>query len=560
MAGERYPISGKTFPSLRPWAEKVLGFDSSMPSPSPQDIRRIEEAVPKSRIPEAFFEELRSLDPDSNIQISESAADRVDHAHGQTLGELYAIRYGSIEKFPDLVVWPRSHEQTELVVRLAQKHNVGLIPFGGGTSVSLAVQVPKEEVRPVISLDTKLMNKILEINPHNMTVLAEAGCVGQSLERELRQEGFTTGHEPDSLEFSTLGGWVATRASGMKKNTYGNIEDLLVAVRLVSPEGSLARECEGPRVSTGPDLNHLVLGSEGIFGVITQVRLKIRPVPKHKLYGSLLLPNFQAGFNVMREVAFHRIQPASIRLMDSMQFQLGHCLKPKDTSLFGWIFSWLQKFYVTQILGFKQDEMVAITLLFEGDDLQEIKKNMRTIQAINRKHGGINAGSSNGERGYQMTFAIGYLREFAMDYQFVTESFETAVPWDKALHLCSSVKNRIAESCKQKGISKPPFVSCRVTQTYDVGCCIYFYFGFLHFGMKENPGEVYHELESAARDEIEACGGSLSHHHGVGKLRRPWYERAVSSEGLRVMKGLKKTLDPLNIFCSQNLFVMEFNQ
>lgn len=554
LSGKRYVISGFTFPALLPWVNKTLNLDMNHPAPPPQDLALIENGAPPPNLSQGFMSELLALSPAPFVKYSHSNADRLDHSHGQTLEELYELRYGKITEFVDLVLWPNSHAGVEEIVKLAIKHNVGIIPFGGGTSVCLAVQRPEGEKRMVISLDMKLMNRILEIDLINMTVVAEAGCVGQDLERELKKRGYIIGHEPDSIEFSTVGGWVATRASGMKKNTYGNIEDIIVSVKLVTGNGEvLTRTCQGPRVSTGPDVNNMVIGSEGMFGVITEAKFVLRPAPKHKVYGSLLVPTYQAGFEIMREVAYRRIQPSSIRLMDPLQFQLGHTLKPKTTSLIAQFFSWIQKFYVTKILGFDQDQMCAITLLFEGDDKDAIKKNMKEIIGITKANGGMDAGSGNGERGYQMTYAIGYLREFSMDYQFVTESFETAVPWDKAMAMCANVKKRIITSAKQKGINFPPFICSRVTQTYDAGCCVYFYFGFVASGISESPAKLYHELECEARDEIIASGGSLSHHHGVGKLRKRWMQEAVSPQGILALKGIKKALDPKNIFCVSNL-------
>jgi len=556
MSGSRYLLSGQSFPSLLPWANKTLGLDMDSPSPPFQDASVLDASAPPPNINQGFVDELVGMSPSPMIKYSSSSGDRVDHSHGQTLCELYDLRFGKIKELVDMVVWPRSHEGVVEIVKLALKHGVGIIPFGGGTSVCLAVQRPAGEKRMVVSLDMKLMNRILELDLVNLTAVVEAGCVGQDLERELRSRGYCVGHEPDSLEFSTVGGWVATRASGMKKNTYGNIEDLVVNVRLVSGNGGevLTRRCQGPRFSTGPDVNSLVIGSEGMFGVVTEVRLKVRPVPKDQIYGSLLMPSFESGFRVMREVALRGIQPASIRLMDPLQFQLGHTLKGKDTSLIGRLVSWIQKFYITRVLGFDAEKMSAITLLFEGDDSSgALRRNKREIESIAKAHGGMVAGSGNGERGYQMTYAIGYLREFSMDYHFVTESFETAVPWDRCLEMCDKVKGRMVEGVSKRGITFPPFVTCRVTQTYAAGCCVYFYLGFVSKGLKGNPAECYHDLESEARDEIEVCGGSLSHHHGVGKLRKRWMREAVSEQGLVALRGLKKSLDPQNIFCVANL-------
>jgi len=281
--------------------------------------------------------------------------------------------------------------------------------------------------------------------------------------------------------------------------------------------------------------------------------MKIHHLPKFRKYQSLLLPNFNQGFKVVRDVAKNKLQPTSIRLMDSLQFQLAHCLMPSKANFFTQILKGLQKFYVTRICGFNPDEMVAITLLFEGNNEEEINAHMNKIIKIGKKHGGIATGGSSGEKGYQLTFAIGYLRDFVLDYQFVTESFETTVPYDKVVHICTEVKEKIKQSCKARNLPYEPFITCRVTQTYDTGCCVYFYFGFVHFGFSESASQVYHELESEAREIILQNGGSLSHHHGIGKLRKKWVKSSITSEGVSLLQNIKGSIDPKNIFCSGNL-------
>jgi hypothetical protein len=183
------------------------------------------------------------------------------------------VRFAQLERVPDLVVWPGCHENVEAIVALANELNVVVIPFGGGTSVSGALTCPSNETRMIVSLDMHEMNKIKWIDNENMLVCMEAGIVGQDLKRRLEAQGLTIGHEPDSLEFSSLGGWIATRASGMKKNTYGNIEDMLVRVKLVTAVGTVDRSVEVPRLSMGPDVQQLVLGPEGTLGVITEAVL-----------------------------------------------------------------------------------------------------------------------------------------------------------------------------------------------------------------------------------------------------------------------------------------------
>jgi alkyldihydroxyacetonephosphate synthase len=195
---------------------------------------------------------------------------------------------------------------------------------------------------------------------------------------------------------------------GMKKNTYGNIEDLLVHVRMVTPRGVLEKNCLVPRMSCGPDFNHVVMGSEGSLGVITEVTIKIRPLPKCQRFGSIVFPDFESGVRCMREVAKQRCQPSSIRLMDNGQFKFGMILKP-ETSYLGLLVDSLKRFYVTKIKGFDVDSMCVMTLLFEGDE-EDVKAHEKKMYSIGLQFGGMPAGQTNGERGYMLTFVIAYIR------------------------------------------------------------------------------------------------------------------------------------------------------
>lgn len=343
-----------------------------------------------------------------NLSISIEGVDRLIRAHGHTLHDIYILRESFFKRIPDLVVWPTCHNDVIKIVELATTHNLVIIPFGGGTSVSGAVSCPLDETRPIISLDTSQMNSLLALDKENLSATFESGIIGQDLERTLQERGYTSGHEPDSYEFSSLGGWVATRASGMKKNIYGNIEDLLLHVKMVTSQGTLQKSTQVPRMSCGPDFNHVILGSEGTLGVITEVTIKIRPLPKCKRYGSIVFPNWEAGVKCMREVAMQRCQPASIRLMDNVQFQFGQALRPVP-SYFGLILDGLKKAYITKIKGFNPSQMCVTTLLFEGDE-NDVNVHEKKIYAIAAQSGGIPAGQTNGERGYCLTFVIAYIR------------------------------------------------------------------------------------------------------------------------------------------------------
>ena len=203
-----------------------------------------------------FQQSLKNL----NIDFTTQGPDRIFRSRGQSFPDIYYLREGRQKRIPDLVIWPVSHGQVVKIVELANKYNIMLIPFGGGTNVNRSVTCPEQEQRPIASVDTSQMNSLLWVDKECLLACFESGIVGQDLERVLKEKGLTLGHEPDSHEFSTLGGWVATRASGMKKNEYGNIEDIVVNVKMVTSTGVLGRNFLAPRVSCGPDFDHLVLG------------------------------------------------------------------------------------------------------------------------------------------------------------------------------------------------------------------------------------------------------------------------------------------------------------
>ncbi|ESP02962.1 hypothetical protein LOTGIDRAFT_230434 [Lottia gigantea] len=547
LSGERYRLSGKKLPHLKDWISAVIGVNLDYRAPAQGEITAADIPIPIKH--EEFIDDVKR----AGISFSDDCQDRLFRAHGHTLHEIFRLREGTFERIPDLVVWPDNHNEVVNVVELACKYNVVIIPFGGGTTVSGALECPPLEQRMIVSLDTSQMNKILWVDEKNLTVHAECGIIGQDLERFLAEKGYCTGHEPDSMEFSSLGGWVATRASGMKKNIYGNIEDMIVHIKFVTPRGVMEKNCQVPRISAGPDIHHFILGSEGTLGIVTEVTIKIRPLPQCKKYGSIVFPEFQNGVGCLREIAKQRCAPASIRLMDNEQFQFGHALKPEDSSILSSFLDGLKKFYITKLKGFDPQKLSVATLLFEGTK-EEVAAQEKRVYEIAANFGGLPAGADNGERGYMLTFSIAYIRDLALEYYVVAESFETSVPWDRCLDLCQNVKERLHRECKDRGVQFPPYVTCRVTQTYDAGACVYFYFGFNYRGIS-NPVHLYETIEGCARDEVLANGGSISHHHGVGKVRKRWLKKTVGDVGLGAMKALKAYIDPQNIFGNDNLMI-----
>jgi alkyldihydroxyacetonephosphate synthase len=545
IRGSRYELSGKELPRFLPWVREVL---ESPVDPRDVNVSHYPTAIPEPHIRPEFLAAIKnSFDGD---QIDTRGEIRLRHGHGHTQEEMYAIKYTQLGRIPDVVIYPESEEQVSTLVEAANRHNVSLIPYGGGTNVTDALRCHPHERRTIVSVDMRRMNRILWIDRENMMACIEAGAVGRHIMADLKKYDVTMGHEPDSVEFSTLGGWIATNASGMKKNRYGNIEDLVLDVNVVTTTGKLQRTSASPRESVGFDLRRLMFGSEGTLGIITSAVVKIFNLPAVQEYGSVLFPTFEDGFQFMYDLARESTPPASVRLVDNLQFQFGLALKPKSSGPTAALKSKAEKFFVTKVKGFKPDKMVACTLVFEGSR-QEVEQQQRELYRIAAKHGGMKAGTENGRRGYQLTYSIAYIRDFLMNYYIIAESFETSVAWSNALALCEKVKRTLEEEYKRRKLPGKPFVTARITQIYRTGVCIYFYFGFYYKGISK-PEEVYLALENIARDEILRSGGSLSHHHGVGKLRKSFLPRIMSETTIQLKRELKKSLDPMNTFGAGN--------
>lgn len=542
LTGDKYVFSGKMMPDFRSWAENKIGIDISQTTVAQKAME-----VDPPTLNEAFLDAL-------NFQFSRISfleKERMTHSHGHCLQEIYQLRYGKFKRFVDCVIYPGSTKHVEKMMELANEHDVVIVPYGGGTNVTQALMLPETESRMIVSLDMTRMCKIKWVDRANMTACVEAGIIGSDLDRELKKYDVMLGHEPDSMEFSSLGGWIATKASGMKKNEYGNIEDIVQAITLVTPTGTFERYNKCPRVSHGPELNHFIMGSEGNLGVVTECVLRVREMPEAKIFGSIVFPDFDSGTKFMREVGRSRMWPASIRLVDNMQFQFGQALKPESDSKWTSIIDSIKKFYVLKVKGFDPECMCACTLLFEGSK-DKVERQQKIVYGLAKEFHGMKAGPDNGIRGYFLTFVIAYLRDFACNHNFIAESFEASVPWDKMDKLCYSVKDRVHASARSRGVKDYIFVSSRVTQVYETGCCIYVYFGFSYRGL-ENPLEVYEQVEHDARDEILRCGGALSHHHGVGKIRKAFMDDVIGQTGIRMLRSVKRELDPNNIMASGNL-------
>ena len=546
VTGTRYPLCGYRMPYFLPFVEEVIDLPIR-PEDMGQEVEHRD--LPEPIANDGFLNAVREVLNEN--QVSQEDAERLVHSHGQlSVDEVYQILYHRPpERLVDVVLFPEEDADVQTIIQLANDHNVVLVPYGGGTNVSGALAVSTSETRMVASVDMRRMNRIVQLDEENFQACVQAGISGTQLENALNERGYTSGHDPDSLEFSTLGGWIATNASGMKKNRYGNIEDIVIEATLVTPTGEVETHHATPRNSTGVQPRAFLFGSEGNLGIITRAIINIHKQPEVQRFGSLVFPSFERGVSYLKALRQTGQIPASIRLLNNTEFRFGQALKPAAKG-FKKIEQDIQRFFLFKVKGFDPKQVVACTVVMEGTK-DEVRQQAKTIFRLVKKYGGISGGASNGKRGYMLTFGIAYIRDFFSQFHILGETFETSVPWTNIHEVIGAVEKKLIALCDAYGVPGKPYLAYRVTQTYHTGVCIYFTMGFGTQGLEDAVG-VYHAIERQLRQEILDHGGSLSHHHGVGKLRSGFLPQIQSKNSIAVLRQMKKAMDPNNIFAIGN--------
>ena len=548
VTGDRYAVSGYDMPGFIPFLEETLDIKLDLNDIKPE---RADKPVPPPVVNAAFVSALAAALPAGRT--SDDPRERLIHSHGQTtVDEIYQVLYAHLDRVVDLIVYPETHEEAAALVALAATHGVCLVPFGGGTSVSAALKLPPGETRMIVSVDMRRMDAIEWIDRENMRACVQAGITGKHLEERLAAEGLTCGHEPDSVELSTLGGWIATNASGMKKNRYGNIEDIVENVTMVTSEGVIEHLADMPRVSMGVEPRRLAFGSEGNLGLITRAVIRVHKLPEVKEYGSYVFRDFKTGTAFLYDLMQTGVLPASIRLVDNVQFRFGQALKARPTGQEK-LMSRVQQTFLESVKGFDLRQMSAATVVMEGS-AAEVEFQKAEIKRVAARHGGVSGGSHNGRRGYMLTYAIAYIRDFLTDYHIIGETYETTVPWSRVHEVIEAVEKRSIEMHREFGLPGRSYVSPRITQLYHTGVCIYFTHGFSTRGVAD-PDRAFAAIEHEMRETIMAHGGSISHHHGVGKLRRDFVPRTMTPAAIEMLREMKTAADPTNVFgIANNVF------
>src|ERR1700689_817424 len=385
---EDVSFNSSAHPGAWPYAKAQLGVEED-------EVARPLMPIEAVRLPEAIRHEgfLSDLRREMRAdQICDSRRERLIHAYGKGFRDLFRMRQGMAEGAPDLVIYPENENDVLMTLRAAARHDVVVIPFGGGSNIAGCLE-RSESRRMAVSLDVRRMRRVLAVDAESCTARIEAGAFGPDLEEQLNGYGLTLGHFPDSFLHSTLGGWIATRSAGMQSDKYGKIEDMVIAVRMVTPEGVLQTRVV-PKSSNGIDVNHLCIGSEGTLGIITEASMRVHAVPESRQVQGYLFPEFEGGMEAMLECVRQECMPAMVRLNDPDKTALSLAFRP-PASGFTRIAGSLFKTYL-RAKGFAQPRACLMLTAFEGSP-RGVSGRLQQAQAIYRKCGAVGLGAGAGK-------------------------------------------------------------------------------------------------------------------------------------------------------------------
>ena len=522
-------------PKLWPYLSGELGLEQVEPTP-PVKFDDVHLPAVKENVP--FVAALR--DALSDDQFSVDKKDRLIHAAGKAFRDLFRLRRGQVDFAPDLVVYPASEADVVAIVKAAHGHNAVLIPFGGGTNIAGCIEPKDRDGRFIVSLDMCRMHRVLEVDKKSLLARIEAGVYGPHMEEQLEAEGVTLGHFPDSFVHSTLGGWVATRSAGMQSDKYGKIEDMVIALRMVTPSGTIVTRTV-PNTSNGIDVRSLCVGSEGILGVITEVTVQVHRVPEYKMFEGWLFPDFESGIHAIHECMRHGTMPVITRLNDPGKTALSAAFKKVESPLKQKIGA-AMKWYLRNIKGIDFSKCCMMTTAYEGD-YDTFHMQRRESAHVFRKHGGVNLGEGPGNSFKEAKYDFPHVRDYLMDRGVMGDVSETSTTWDNLHNLYTKTLANIQKAIRDTGAD--PWVGCHISHNYHTGASLYFTFGCRQIKGRELDQYLY--IKKAAEDSFLQNGGTVSHHHAVGTEHLPWIEADLSPTGLKAVRAIKDGLDPKSV-------------
>jgi alkyldihydroxyacetonephosphate synthase len=476
-----------------------------------------ELALAPIRLDDDALDAARGLIGSDHVRLDD--ATRASHTRGKSTPDLLRMRAGDAGGAPDAVLLPGSHDEVLSILRLCSERRIAVVPFGGGTSVTGALEPDARQYKGSLALDLRRLDALRSLDEISRIAELEPGLRGPQAEELLGERGYTIGHFPQSFEYATLGGFAAARSSGQASAGYGRFDDLVLGLRVATPSGTLELG-RAPKSAAGPDLRQLILGSEGAFGVITGLRVEVRPAPASRVYEGWRFESFAAGLDALRRLVQDGPTPTVLRLSDEAETAL-NLARP------------------TELGGGGSGGCLTI-VGYEGQPAEVERRREQVSEAL--ASAGARQEPGAGEHWAQERYRGPYLRDALLAAGALVETLETVTVWSRVHDIYAAVSAAVRDSLSSQGTT--PVVLCHISHVYRTGASLYFTVGCAQAG---DPLTQWRAAKAAASDAILATGGSISHHHGVGSDHRDWYEREIGPLGVEVVRAVKRTLDPAGI-------------
>jgi alkyldihydroxyacetonephosphate synthase len=532
---QRFDVENRD--NIMPFLRENLGMDFESERFTDPSLEEVD--IPNPRIAEDVLGKLREVCGPENI--STGKFDRVSHAMGKSYRDLLRYRKRKIERPVDVVAWPRSEDEIVKILQLAEEKNLAVIPFGGGSSVTGGVEPMAKDKAGVICMDLARLDRVLRVDATSQTAVIQAGALGPEIEEQLNEQGYTLGHFPESFDHSALGGWIATRASGRQSTGYGDIEDMVLALRMVTPRGVVDTR-KVPSSAAGPSIMQLCIGSEGFLGVITEATMRIRPVPEVLDYRGLIFRNFAAGVSAVREMMQQGMVPTCVRLSDRTETALAQAFrsttgptwkkKAEDTAL---------KLLAKRGFSFEDGAFMVIGLEGKREDTEDLRVE---ILRLCRKLGGFHLGTNPGKQWFRSRHETAYFREQLANWGVMVDTLETATTWDNLLHLYGEVRSAMRAVLEEGG--SRCMVACHLSHAYREGASLYYTY-FAPMAEEGREEEQWEQAKGAASEAIMEYGGTITHHHGIGYEHAPWMRQEVGELSLKAIEAVKGVMDPQDV-------------
>ncbi|WP_346533300.1 FAD-binding oxidoreductase [Micromonospora sp. DPT] len=475
-------------------------------TPPPPAVPLAAVAVPDCELDGAVLDALRQVVGDEHAITTAEA--RVRHASGMSTPELLRERHGEVRLAPQAVIRPADHRQVVSVLDICSRLGVAVVPFGGGTSVVGGLTPAAAQH---VALDLGRLNQLLAVDPVSRTATLQAGLRAPQATELLAEHGFTLGHVPQSYEYATIGGFAATRSSGQASAGYGRFDDMVMALTVATPRGTV-RVGRAPASAAGPDLRQLFLGSEGTLGVITDVTVRVRSLPARSHYEGWRFESFADGLHAVRRLAQDGPRPTLLRLSDEIETMIGAA-------------------------GSGRSE--GGCLLVAGYEGAEVLPTVEAAAGVLAAHGGVPLGEEAGQQWARHRFDAPYLRDALLDAGAFAETLETAAYWSALPEVHGRVRQAILDALPDGAL-----VLGHVSHVYETGASLYF---TVICSPGSDPIGRWRTAKAAASEAIAATGATISHHHGVGADHRAWYAAEIGEVAVDLLRAVKRQLDPAGI-------------